>query len=120
MNRFTLSISAAVFALSAPSAVLAEHHEGGSEAHKCEKTEDGTMKCCMTDKDGKKVCHMMEGEKMDHSTMDHSTMDPSKMDPSKMDQGKMDHSTMDHGNMDHGNMDHGNMAQPETPDAEPN
>ncbi|MEH6828515.1 hypothetical protein, partial [Parasphingorhabdus sp.] len=85
MNRFTLSISAAVFALSTPSAVFAEHHEGGSEAHKCEKTEDGTMKCCMTDKDGKKVCHMMEGDKMDHSKMDHS----------KMDQGNMDHSTMD-------------------------
>ncbi|MEJ6594740.1 hypothetical protein [Parasphingorhabdus sp.] len=92
MNRFTLSISAAIFALSAPSALLAEHHEGG---HKCEKTEDGKMKCCMTDKDGKKVCHLMEGDKMDHSKMDHSTMG-------------------------HGNMDHGNMAQPETSDAEPN
>jgi len=97
MNKFILSIAAAIFVLSTPGPVLAEHHEGG---HKCEKTEDGKMKCCMTDKDGKKVCHMMEGDKMDHS---------------KMDQGKKDHSAMDHGTMDHGN-----MAQPETPDAEPN
>ena len=89
MNRFTLSLSAAIFALASPAAVLAEHHEGGVDGHKCEKTEDGKMKCCMTDKDGKKVCHMMEGDKMDHSKMDHSKMD------------------------------HGNMADSETPDAKP-
>lgn len=96
MNRFTLSISAAIFALSAPSAVLAEHHEGG---HKCEKTEDGKMNCCMTDKDGKKTCHMMEGDKMDH--------------------GDMDHGKMDHDKMDHSKMDHDSMAQPETQDQKP-
>ncbi|CAO1654297.1 hypothetical protein [Parasphingorhabdus sp. NYA22] len=89
MNRFTLSLSAAIFALASPAAVLAEHHEGGVDGHQCEKTEDGKMKCCMTDKDGKKACHMMEGDKMDHSKMDHSKMD------------------------------HGNMADSETPDANP-
>ena len=86
MNRFTISMATALFTLSAPSAVLVEHHDGG---HKCEKTEDGKMKCCMTDKDGNKVCHMMEGDKMDHSKMDHSKMD------------------------------HDGMAQPETPDQKP-
>ena len=99
MNKYIVTISAAVFALSVPGAALAEHHEGGVKAHKCEKMEDGKMKCCMKDKDGKMACHMMDGDKMDH--------------------GKMDHGTMDHGTMDHGQMDHGDMAQPETPDQEP-
>ena len=100
MNKFILSISAVIFAFSAPGAALAEHHQGGHDGHKTEKMDDGTMKCCMTDQDGKKVCHMMDHDKMDHGTMDHGSMD--------------------HGNMDHSKMHHGNMAQPETPDTEPN
>jgi uncharacterized protein involved in copper resistance len=110
MKYHLLALATAALAIATSGAALANHHEEGHDGHTMEKMEDGTMKCCMTDKDGKKACHMMEGDKMDHSKMDHS-----KMDHSKMDQGKMDHSTMDHGNMDHGN-----MAQPETPDAEPN
>lgn len=75
MKRIILSISAAVFALSTPGAVLAKHHQGGHDGHKMdghkmEKMEDGTMQCCMTDKDGKKVCHMMDHDKMDHGKME--------------------------------------------------
>ncbi len=95
MNKFALSISAAVFVLSTPGAVLAEHHQGGHDGHKMEKMEDGTMQCCMTDNDGKKVCHVMDHDKMDHSKMDHS----------KMDHGKMDHSKMGHGNMEQADAD---------------
>ena len=83
MNRFILSISAAIFALATPGAALAEHHAGGHDGHKCEKMEDGKMKCCKKDEQGKMVCSMMEGDKMDHSKMDHSKMDHSKMDHGK-------------------------------------
>lgn len=89
MNKFTLSISAAIFALATPTAVFAEHHAGGHEGHKCEKMEDGKMKCCKKDKEGKMVCSMKDAAKKDH------------------------------GDMDHGNMDHGDMNQAETPDADP-
>ncbi|WP_417618998.1 hypothetical protein [Parasphingorhabdus sp.] len=95
MKLHLLALATAAIAISAPGAALAKHHDEGHEGHKMEKMEDGTMKCCMTDADGKEVCHMMDTAKMDHSKMDHSKMDQSKMDHSK-------------------------MANPETPDAEPN
>ena len=99
MKYHLFTLAAAAFAISTSGAALAKHHDEGHDGHSMEKMDDGTMKCCMTDEDGKKVCHMMDHSKMDHSKMDHSKMDHSKMDHSKMDHGKMD--------------------QPETPDAEP-
>lgn len=105
MKHYLMTLATAAFALSTSGAALANHHEEGHDGHEMEKMEDGSMKCCMTDEDGKKVCHMM---------------DPSEMNHSDMDKSKMDHSKMDHSKMDHSTMNHGNMAAPETPDAEPN
>ena len=115
MRHHLLALATAALAISTSGAALANHHDEGHDGHIMEKMEDGTMQCCMTDQDGKKVCHMMDHDKIDHGTMDHGTMDHGMMD-----HGSMDHSTMDHGNMDHYKMNHDKMAQPETPDAEPN
>ncbi|WP_373491372.1 hypothetical protein [Parasphingorhabdus sp.] len=114
MKKFTLSIAAAIFAVSAPAPAFAANHAGGHDGHECEKMEDGKMKCCKKDKDGKMACQMMTGDKMDHSKVDHS-----KVDHGKMDHSKMDHSKMDHSKMDHSKMDHGNMASPAAPDQKP-
>ncbi len=105
MKHNLLALAAAALAVSTSGAALANHHDQGHGGYKMEKMEDGTMQCCMTDQDGKKVCHLMDHDKMDHGTMDH---------------GSMDHSTMHHGNMDHSKMNQGNMAQPATPAAKPN
>ena len=78
MNRFILSISAAIFALATPGAALAEHHAGGHDGHKCEKMKDGKMKCCKKDEQGKMVCNMMDATKEDHGDMDHGDMDHGK------------------------------------------
>ena len=110
MRHHLLALATAALAISNAGAALANHHDEGHDGHTMEKMEDGTMQCCMTDQDGKKVCHMMDHDKMDHDKMDHGMMD----------HGSMDHSTMDHGNMDHSKMNHDKMGQSETPDAEPN
>ncbi|MEH6757832.1 MAG: hypothetical protein V7676_09985 [Parasphingorhabdus sp.] len=81
MKKHLVALTAAAFVLGAPSAVLAEHHVGCHDGHKCEKMDDGKMKCCKKDKDGKMACEMMDAGKMDHSTMDHSNMDTTHEDP---------------------------------------
>lgn len=68
MKNFVISLASICLAAS-PAA--AKHHAGGHAGHKCEKTEDGKMKCCKKDKDGKMKCHMMDHSKMDHSKMGH-------------------------------------------------
>lgn len=79
MNKLILSLTAAVFAISVPSAAIAKHHEGGHDGHKCEKMKDGKMKCCKKGEDGKMACHIMDKKKLDHSNMDHSKMDHGNM-----------------------------------------
>lgn len=84
-----LLIAMSALALTATPAFAHEH--GSKDAPKSEKMEDGKMKCCKKDKDGKMVCEMMDHGKMDHSKMDHSKMDHSKKPAAAKDDQHKDH-----------------------------
>ncbi|WP_430427730.1 hypothetical protein [Parasphingorhabdus sp.] len=81
MNKILIGLTAVAFSLGTPGTVLAKHHGGGHDGHKCEKMDDGKMKCCKKDKDGKMTCHIMDAPKADHSKMDHSKMKHDKPKP---------------------------------------